>query len=134
VYKFCGRLEAETAQSSPRHVAVCAEQNRQSLTNVVFLLGAYMIIKLHYTPTNVSPVFERMRELLLSFRDVLPGKQNFDLQLEDCWEGVWQATRLGWVDFGPNGFDLFEYNQLGSPINADMHQVVTSHSTSLSSR
>jgi hypothetical protein len=34
---------------------------------------------------------------------VLPGKQIFDLQLEDCWEGVWQATRLGWVDFGPNG-------------------------------
>jgi hypothetical protein len=123
VYKFCQRLEAETKQNTSGRVAVCAEQNRHSLTNVVFLLGAYMIIRLDYTPTEVGPVFERIRGLLLSYRDVLSGKQNFDLQLKDCWEGVWQATRLGWVDFGPNGFDAHEYNHLGSPINADMHQV-----------
>ncbi len=34
------------------------------------------------------------------------------------------AKKIGWLDFGPDGFNADEYNQLDSPLNGNLHKVV----------
>jgi cell division cycle 14 len=62
--------------------------------------------------------------MLIPYRDVSLGIQNFNLHVHDCWKGLIKAKELGWVDFGPGGFDLEDYMHLDSPLNADLHELV----------
>ena len=74
--------------------------------------------------------FEPLRHHLVSYRDVSPGEQNFHLHLEDCWQGIWRARKLGWVDFGPTGFSYDEYTHYDDPLNADLHEVAATRPSS----
>ncbi len=56
--------------------------------------------------------------------DACPGPQTFDLHVSDCWRGLARAKAEGLVDFGADGFDLEEYEELDEPSNADLHEVV----------
>ena len=75
-------------------------------------------------PADVSIHFKDLSSRLRTFRDVLPGNQNFHLELHDCWQGLWRAKRLSWIDFKDGGFDLSDYEHWDNPLNADLHEVV----------
>ena len=124
VHEFCEILTIELNKNQDCPIVVRSSCERRSITNTVFLLGAYMIMKLHTTVGATERVFEPLSHKILSFRDVCPGRQNFSLYVRDCWAGLSRAKRLSWVDFGADGFDRHEYAELDSPMNADLHEVV----------
>ena len=123
-YRFCQRIQQETETSATRRVVVVSNPDSRSLTNAVFLIGAYMVMNLDHHPDNIAQHFVRLNSRLVSFRDVSPGLQNFHLCLHDCWKALWRAKLLSWVRFGDGGFELFDYEQCDSPLNADLHEVV----------
>ena len=120
-----GKLLKETeAENNGSDIVLLTLPEKRKVTNVAFLLGAYMIMELSYSPDEVAQSFICIEPLLLSFRDVSPGKQNFRLFLSDCWEGLFQAKELSWVSFAPAGFELSDYEHCDNPLNADLHEVV----------
>ena len=48
----------------------------------------------------------------------------FKLDVRDCFLALYRSKAMHWVDFGPDGFDAEEYDQLDNPLNADMHEIV----------
>jgi cell division cycle 14 len=60
----------------------------------------------------------------ITYKDVSPDTQSFGLRVEDCWDGLARAKELGWVSFGPNGFDIEQYSHYDSPSNADLHEII----------
>jgi cell division cycle 14 len=124
VYSFCEIVDVEIQGHSNQNVIMQTSSDSRSLTNAVFLVGAYMVMKLDKSVQQAEDALSYFVNRLLSFRDVSPGPQNFKLYVRDCWEGLHKAKQLSWVQFGENGFDLDEYNELDSPLNADLHVVV----------
>ena len=124
VHKFCELLDNELLHCEGKSVAVHTSHGNRNFTNTVFLLGAYMITKLDMTTDDVGAAFEPISDRLIPFRDVSPEDHDFGLLVCDCWSGLWRAAMLRWFDFGPDGFDRADYDELDSPMNADLHVVV----------
>ena len=126
LYYFCSIVDDNLKQFPDRLIAMHTLPDKRSVTNAVFLVGAYMIIRQNLTPEEVEPNFEPFRTLLIPYRDVSPGAQNFELQVMDCWRALWRARSLGWVDFSDSdeAFDPLEYEHHASPLNGSLHELV----------
>ena len=124
IYQFCNLLDKELERFPGEKVVMVTSLDRQTVTNAVFLLGAYMIMQLHCNISEIKNCFEDLMETVVPYRDVCPGQQNFDLSVQDCWGGLLKGKHLGWVDFGPNGFDLEEYLNYDNTLNADLHEII----------
>ena len=121
--QFCTLVDQQLSfQSKP--VALKTLSDRRTLTNVVFLVGSYMIMQLDMLVDEVDRRCSALLPLLATYRDVSPGPQNFHLNVRDCWSGLMRAKRHGWVDFSPQGFDPDEYAHYDSPLNGDLHHVL----------
>ena len=123
-FRFCKALRTVLDSGTERRVVVISLPDDRSLTNGVFLLGAYMIMMLGLDIEDVSVRFQGLERHLKAFRDVSPGAQNFQLMLCDCWRGLLRAKQLAWVNFEQGGFELYDYEHLDNPLNADLHEVV----------
>ena len=124
IHRFCTWLDSLIDSNKDRRIVVWNEPTKQGLTNACFLLGAYMILKLGVDSTRVEEQFDALLPNLLSYRDMSPGPQNFDLRLEDCWQALSKGGELDWVDFDSDGFDVEEYNHYDDPLNGDLHVIV----------
>ena len=124
IHQFCEIVTHQLIRNPGCKTAMLVPAERRELTNAVFLVGSYMIMKLDIHPDVVDTNFQPISSRLLAYRDVSPGEPNFPLHLKDCWAGLWRAKSLGWANFGPGGFDPAEYAHLDSPLNADLHEVV----------
>ena len=82
------------------------------------------MMKFSLNPDEIVDVILPANNLLVSFKDVMPGEQTFHLYLRDCWAGLWKAKQLGWVKSLFKGFDLEEYLHYGDPCNADLHEII----------
>jgi cell division cycle 14 len=84
-------------------------------------------MRLGHNLESVISCFLLVMRWTVSYRDVSPGDQNFSLYLRDCWGGLLRAKSLGWVSFTDReegGFDLEEYLNFDSPLNADLHELI----------
>ena len=125
IFRFCQLIDDKLQQdSSERPVALVVEPDPKKQTNAVFLLGAYMILRLGMEVNEIEQTFASMQDQILPFCDVCPGPQMFDLHVSDCWRALARAKAEELVDFGVDGFDLEEYEELDDPSNADLHEVV----------
>jgi cell division cycle 14 len=111
-------------------LVLCVDEGRRDLTNAVFLLGAYMILKQNMTPESVAESFKWLdTKLVEPYRDATYVPSDFDLHLIDCWRGLDKGQALSWVDYAPTGYlcgsiDIDEYRHYDSPANGDLHEVV----------
>ena len=105
-------------------LALAVSKDIQERTNAVFLAGAYMIMRLDSDLESVKTAFAPLHGRVVPYRDVSPGKPNFDLHVQDCWGGLARAKGLGWVSFHAKGFDLEEYMHFDSPLEADLHEII----------
>ena len=123
VHKFCKSIE-NRLESSDRPIVIVANEDGKKLTNTAFLLGAFLIIvkgqKSQMAMKCLQPVITR----LVPYYDLSRPTQTFELHLQDCLAALERACTIGWVDFGPDGFDVEEYRQLDSPLNAELHEIV----------
>ena len=125
IYRFCLLVDKQLHDFPGASCRLCATRSDHSATtNVVFLLGAYMIMRCGCSMSEVAKALGPLEQRLLTFRDVSSGPQNFHLSVHDCLQGLLRGKSLGWVDFAEDGFDLEEYEELDSPVNADLHEVV----------
>ena len=124
IYEFVEILKRESSQCMNKTIILESKLERRALTNAVFLLGSYLIITFQFNPDEIVSLFHRANDMLISFRDVSPGVQNFHLHLRDCWAGLWKAKQLGWIKRSFQGFDASEYAHYANPFNADLHEIV----------
>ena len=130
VVDFVKLLDAELAKFPDANIVFLAPDGKRALTNAVFLLGAYMILKIDMTPTNVELCFRWLDHTSLeSYRDATFASPTFRLRLIDCWRGLGKGMEHGWVRYGADGYmwgdiDVDEYRHNDSPVNGNLTMVV----------
>ena len=124
LYEFCCSVDTLMDQNPKTPIALQTQSSPASLTNAVFLVGSHMILKHDSSVESCCTLLKPLLSITIPFRDVSPGEQKFKLFVTDCWDSIVRAKNLGWIDFGPDGFDIHEYSHLDSPLNADLHEVV----------
>ena len=130
VIRFVEQLDDELHQSCTLLYSV--DESKRSLTNAIFLLGAYMILRLGTSADEVDRTFAWAGPAMVeAYRDATFAAPDFDLALTDCWRGLIKGTQLGWVGlpsseeaFRWGEIDVDEYENYDSPLNGDLHEVV----------
>ena len=103
---------------------------RRELTNAVFLVGAYMILKHGLHTAEVLDRFDWLEgHMVESFRDATYSRPCFRLTLGDCWRGLEQGISNGWVRYNASSpawgaIDIEEYAHFDNPFTADFNQVI----------
>jgi cell division cycle 14 len=124
VSRFCSVVDEQLKRYPGIRIAMVTQPDKRTLTNTIFLLGSYMIMRLGLTPEQVESRLEAFVGQITTYRDISPGKQNFHLHVRDCWAGIWRAKSLSWVDFAPGHFDVDEYEHFASALNGSMTEIV----------
>ena len=130
VTSFILQLDRERADHPDCRLVFCVDDGRRSLTNAVFLLGAYLILSQDASVEDAEDCFSWLdADQYEEYRDATFSQPTFRLGLADCWRALHKARRLGWV--GPpdaDGFcgelDMQEYAHYDDPLNGDLHEVV----------
>ena len=120
---FCSILDEQLKQYQDRPIALKSHPDRRTMANSVFLIGSYMILRLGMDPDEVADRLGGVMPRLAAFRDILPGRQNFDLHVRDCWGGLWRAKSLRWVE-DEKGIDPYEHDFYGSAMHGALHEIV----------
>ena len=120
---FCSILDEQLKQYPDKLIALKSSPDRRTMTNSVFLIGSYMILRMGFNPDEVLGRFEGLQHRLATFRDILPGKQNFDLHVRDCWGGLWRAKSLRWVE-DEDGIDPCDHDYYSSSMHGYLHVMV----------
>ena len=120
VYDFCTFLE-HRLQSTDREVALLTPSEGSLYSDTIFLIGAYIIMKLKKDLESTLQYLEPFTMHCWSGA----GKSN-EIGLKDYLGALQRVKQIGWVEFGQNAkcFDIEEYRHLDSPLNADLHEVV----------
>jgi cell division cycle 14 len=127
---FIRLLDKEDETYPEAKIVVVANRNKRDLTNAVFLLGAYMIIKLDMNPDDVTTNFKWLSpESIESYRDATYSRPDFRLHLVDCWRGLAKGRDIGWIKHGGalylwGDIDVDEYRHYDSPAEGNLHEVV----------
>ena len=130
IVHFIKSLERELATHPDCKIVFCVEKGRKNLTDAVFLLGAYMVLKEQMRPKEVAASFWRIKtEQLESFRDATHSKTSFELSLLDCWYGLQMGLRQNWVRYSKSPAlwgrtNIAYYRQFDGPTSGDLHLVV----------
>ena len=138
ISQFVRQLDQELAEHPSSRLFYCVEDDRRSLTNAVFLLGAYMLLRRKATLDEVVDCFSWVSEdLAEGYRDATFCEASFRLSLEDCWRGLAKGMHKGWVSPpSPDAKDdemwdemwgeihMAEYSHYDDPLNGDLHEVV----------
>ena len=124
IANFCDLVDEQLKKYPGIPIAMKAQEEQQALTNAVFLIGAYLIMKEGLSPDEVEAKLGALIHRLLTFRDISPGPQRFGLHVRDCWSGLHRARALRWVDFAPGAFDREAYEHDASALNGGIHDVV----------
>jgi cell division cycle 14 len=123
-------LEQERTSFPDCKIVYCVEQGAQQLSNAVFLLGAYMILRHDVSADAVPAHFAWLESRMQPHRDVSTGSSEIDLDLIDHWHGLDKGKAQGWVRYAPSGsymwgaIDIDEYSHYANPANGSLHQIV----------
>ena len=129
IHQFCDILDGHLRRRPHLNVVVTAGPARDGVASAVFLLGAYMVLRLafeahavsrHFARFLAGPDDDRQSETEAPGpppRDIPkpdPPKGNSDsselrLRLADCWGGLHRARALGWAG---GRFDAARYAAL----------------------
>ena len=132
IVRFIKVLDQQIDDGCSDQIIFAVSEGPRAFTNVAFLLGAYMLLKLDMTPATVNACFADLDSALFEpYRDATYHPADFHLSLLDCWSGIHRAMGEGWLArptqqcssvWGRINID--EYAQYDDPLNADLHEVV----------
>ena len=131
--RFVRQLDEEIEMNPSCVLLYCVDAGKRALTNAIFLLGAYMILRHKRAVDDVCESFRWADDtLVVPFRDATFSAPNFGLTLADCWGGLAKGMSMGWVDMpspDDEGYrwgciDAEEYEHYDDPLNGDLHEVV----------
>ena len=132
ISKFIDLFDKELAECSSESIVYSVKTGRRELTNGVFLLGTYMLLRVGMQPREVSGKFDVLNPNLFEpFRDASDGPSMLDISLVDCWRGIRCAQKLHWLAYPSRSnqnlwgrIDLEEYSFYNEPLNGDLNEVV----------
>ena len=137
VLRFVQAIGDEIEAHPTQKIIYVVDHGRRSLTNGVFLLGSFMVLKMKMTASEISNCFSWLNEEISEpFRDATFAPPDFGLSLLDCWRGLEKAMSYNWVadkgaiestqppDTTVRQVDLLEYEHYDDPLNGDLHEVV----------
>jgi hypothetical protein len=115
-----------------RRIVCYGGPTRRSFTNTVFLLGAYLILKLDCKASTAGYHFRGIDPSAFElFTDPSASQSNFTLSVADCWGAIERSKGCGWIEFPrpnrPYRWGLIEsdaYAHYNDPLNADLHEIV----------
>ncbi|KAJ1487647.1 protein-tyrosine phosphatase-like protein [Baffinella frigidus] len=100
-----------------KRIVCCTPRGQAEVTNVIYLLGAFLCLSLSAKPDAAwHPFANAFKDVCKPFRDATWVKSTYDLH------GLVKATSEGLFD--PVDFDEEEYFYYDPPLNGDMHEVV----------
>ena len=120
VYDFCQSLE-NRLQSTDRLLALLTPIDDRGFRNTVFLVGAYVIMMLE---RDLETTMQYLDPNLSQYSRIPEQTTSTYIRLQAYLGALFRAKQIGWVDFRLDRFDVDEYRQLDSPLNADLHEVV----------
>ena len=127
---FIQHLDFKLDSCPESDIVVSAQDGRRALTNAVYLIGAYMALKLDMCPHEVERRFSFLDPAFLeSYRDATFVRPDFRLHLVDCWSGLAKGMERGWIKYGGcrarwGAVDVDEYRHYDNPANGNLHEVV----------
>ena len=131
VIKFVQQLDRQLESNPECVLFYTVRAGRRELTNAIFLIGAFMILKLQWSSDEVVASFEWAEPHIEAYRDATYAGPNFQLRLKDCWDALIKGMDKGWVDMPSpvddymcGEIDIDEYGHYDNPLNGDMHEVV----------
>ena len=132
IVKFIRQLDSELNTFSSCVLLYVVDNGQRELTNAVFLLGAFMVMRLGYSLDDIVQIFSTLDpSLITAYRDATFSPSDFDLTLEDCWAAIVKAMEHGWIelpasvaDYEWGCVDVDEYAHYDDPLNGDMHVIV----------
>ena len=133
VVRFVRQLDWELETFSTSVLLYVVDEGRRALTNAVFLLGAFMVIRLGFPVADVVRSCSGLLDpaLIAAYRDATFSPSDFDLTLVDCWGAIVKAMELGWIelpgsldDYRWGCVDVEEYEHYDDPLNGNVHEVV----------
>ena len=111
-------------------IIFCVDEGKRNLTNAIFLLGAYIILKENVKSDEVAEWFESLDENRFeAFRDATFAKPDFGLSLLDCWKGLEKGKQIGWVRVSWTAefcgkVNIRHYRHYDEPVHGDLHEVI----------
>ena len=98
VIRFVEQLHGELEQYPSCTLLYAVDESKRSLTNTIFLLGFFMILRLGLSAEEVAESFAWVEpDMIEAYRDATYAPSDFDLTLMDCWRGLIRGMQLGWV-------------------------------------
>ena len=129
VVDFIQMLEEKLVDCTTTKLILCVDAGRRALTNAVFLLGSYMILRQGKASSAVAASFHWLERQMEPYRDASFSHPDFVLHLIDCWRGLEKGMQQGWVRFGGSHhmwgmIDVDEFRHHDNPANGSLHEVV----------
>ena len=111
-------------------IAFCIENGPRNLTNAVFLVGAYLILKEHKPSKQVAAQFASLKVgMLVPYRDATYAGPDFNLDLIDCWRSLERGVKKGWLRVSETAdlsgrISMNSYRHYSNPANGNLHEVI----------
>ena len=67
VLQFVDILETKLDEYPDCPVVYCVDDDERSVTNAVFLLGCYMVLRMHLSPEAIWSAFEELHEVTIAY-------------------------------------------------------------------
>jgi hypothetical protein len=98
--RFIELLEDEIYDYPDCKIVFHVDSGRRALSNAVYLLGSFMVLRLNSTAKETSKRFSWLEPSMIEhFRDATFSKPDFSLTLLDCWKAIERGRSLGWISF-----------------------------------
>ncbi|OMJ65984.1 hypothetical protein SteCoe_37330 [Stentor coeruleus] len=122
-YKFCIRLEEilRNPELDSKKIFHFTSSKLHKKVNSAYLMGAYCIIILKKTSSEVARLFEHVKA---GFRDASDTECDYICTLGDCFDGLEQAIRRGWFNFAK--FSSPDYEFYSKNDNGDLNWIAPS--------
>ena len=133
IVKFVQRLDETLAEFPTSRIFYLVDEGRRQLTNAVFLLGSYLLLKRNMPVDDVIENFRWADDetIIEGYRDATFSEPTFRLSLADCWRGLAKGMQVGWLSFPKpespwlwGEIDMEQYVHYDDPLNGDLHEVV----------
>jgi hypothetical protein len=113
LHHICQALEKTLLNPEFQDVRVVyyTSQEPRDLTNSIYLLGAFLCLRLGATPEEAWGPFQSLKDtpngpMCLPYRDATWVKSSYDLHVKECWAGLVRAVATGLYDL--QAFDKHE--------------------------
>jgi hypothetical protein len=98
ISSFIVLLDRELSSHPSCKIVLSIDDGRRALTRAVFLLGAFMLLKLDYPAEEVLARFSWLQTSSLEpFRHAAASLPDIPLSPLDCWRALERGRALGWV-------------------------------------